>query len=198
MVRFLAKPWSPSLAIAGYPLGPVPVAHVGAPVTARIHRDRIRIWRDTACLADHPRAADGVRQRIIDPAHCAALFPAKPRAQTMLYREVLVGLGGVAPAFLGELSHRRRDRLRPEILAVYDLYLEHGGSALLAAAQAETAGVFQADALAGLLAVASSAPPPAPAPALRLVGVPPQDAIDRALSVYGAWVEVDDALPEVG
>lgn len=175
----------------------VPVCHVGAPVTARIHRDRIRIWHDTDCLADHPRATDGARQRIIDPAHFAALFPAKPRVQTMLYREVLVGLGGVAPAFLSELSHRRRNRLRHEMLTVYALYLEHGGSALLAAmAQAETAGVYQADALAGLLAM--PAPAPVPAPSLRLVGLPPQHTIDRALSVYEAWVDIDDALPEVG
>ena len=178
----------------------VPVAHVGAPVTARIHRDRIRIWRDTEALADHPRAIDGARQRVIDPTHFAALFPAKPRAQTMLYREVLVGLGGVAPAFLSELCHRRRDRLRPEMLAIYALYLEHGAAALLAAmAHAETAGTFQADALAGLLASPSSVPPPAaPAPTLRRVGIPPQESIDRALSVYEAWVEIDHALPEVG
>ncbi len=31
----------------------VPVAHVGAPVIVRLHRDRVRIWRDAALLADH-------------------------------------------------------------------------------------------------------------------------------------------------
>jgi hypothetical protein len=43
---------SSSTATAGYPLGPVPVA-------VRVHRARIRLWRDAACLAGHPRAPDG-------------------------------------------------------------------------------------------------------------------------------------------
>lgn len=46
----------------------VPVAHVGAPVVVRLHRDRVRIFRDTALLADHARAPDGGRERIINPA----------------------------------------------------------------------------------------------------------------------------------
>jgi len=46
----------------------VPVAHVDAPVVVRLHRDRVRIFRDTALLADHARAADGGRERIINPA----------------------------------------------------------------------------------------------------------------------------------
>jgi transposase len=178
----------------------VPVAHVGAPVTVRLHRERVRIWRDAACLADHPRAPDGARQRVIDPAHFAPLFPQKPRAQVMLYREVLLGLGGHAPAFLSELSRRRRDRLRAELLAVYALYEQAGAEALRAAmAQADEAGTYSADALALLLASAWPSPAPAPAiaPSLQLVGAPPQHEVDRALSVYEAWVEVDEALPEV-
>jgi transposase len=172
-----------------------PVAQVGTSVTVRLHRERVRIWRDVACLADHPRAADGAGQRVIDPAHFAPLFPAKPRAQAMLYREVLLGLGGRAPAFLGELSRRHRDRLREEILAVYALYEQAGGEALLTAmARADDADVYRAEALAGLL----GAPPPlAIAPPRSLPGVPPQHEIDRDLSVYEAWVEVDEALPEV-
>src|SRR5215212_2816088 len=127
----------------------VPVAHVGLPVTVRLHRERVRIWRDTACLADHPRAPDGGRQRVIDPAHFAPLFPTKPRAQMMLYREVLLGLGGRAPAFLSELSRRHRARLREEILAVYALYEQHGAAEVLAAmALADDAGTYSADALA--------------------------------------------------
>jgi transposase len=174
----------------------VPVAHVGLPVTVRLHRERVRIWRDATCLADHPRAPDGARQRVIDPAHFAPLYPQKPRAQAMLYREVLLGLGGRAPAFLSELSRRHRDRLREEILAVYVLYEQAGADALLAAmAQADDVGVYRAEALAGWL----DAPQPLPvaAPSLPQLGLPPQSEIDRDLSVYEAWVEVDEALPEV-
>jgi transposase len=173
----------------------VPVAHVGLPVTVRLHRERVRIWRDTACLADHPRAPDGARQRVIDPAHFAPLFPAKPRAQAMLYREVLLGLGGHAPAFLGELSRRHRARLREELLAVYALYEQAGGEALLAAmARADAAATYSAEALALLL---TGGPPLATPPSLALPGVPPQHEIDRDLSVYEAWVEIAEALPEV-
>jgi transposase len=174
----------------------VPVAHVGAPVTVRLHPARVRIWRDTSCLADHPRAPDGARQRVIDPAHFAALFPHKPRAQAMLYREVLLGLGGRAPAFVSELSRRHRDRLRTEVLAVYALYEQVGADALLAAmARADDAGAYSADAVALLLS--ATHPPQSPPPTLRLVGVPLQSEVDRALSVYETWVQVDEALPEV-
>jgi hypothetical protein len=66
-------------------------------------------------------------------------------------------------------------------------------------AQADEAGTYSADALALLLASAWPSPAPAPAiaPSLQLVGAPPQHEVDRALSVYEAWVEVDEALPEV-
>jgi len=172
----------------------VPVAHVGAPVTVRVHRDRVRLWRDAACLADHPRAPEGARRRVIDPAHFAPLFPQKRRAQAMLYREVLLGLGGRAPAFLGELSRRQRDRLREELLAVYALRERYGPAALLAAmARADDAGTYNAAALALLLAApapVSAIPPPVP-----FVGLPSQAEVDRLLSRYEAWVHVDVALP---
>jgi hypothetical protein len=170
---------------------------VSAPVTVRLHRERVRIWRDTVCLADHPRAPDGARQRVLDPAHLAALFPKKPRAQAMLYRDVLIGLGGHAPAFLNALSRRHRARLQPELLAVYALYEQVGADALLAAmALADEAGAYSADALAVLLARPRQ-PTPAPRATLTLPGVPPQAEVDRLLSVYEAWVQVEVALPEV-
>ena len=107
-----------------------------------------------------------------------------------------MGLGGRAPAFLSELSRRHRPRLREEILAVYALYEREGAAALLAAiAQADEAGTYSADALALLLTTTPVLP--AAMPSLCLLGLPPQSAVDRALSVYEAWVEVDEALPEV-
>jgi transposase len=172
----------------------VPVAHVGAPVTVRLHRDRVRLWRDATCLAEHPRAPDGARQRVIEPAHFAPLFPQKRRGQAMLYREVLLGLGGRAPAFLSELSRRHRARLREEVLAVYALYEQHGAADLLAAmALADDAGTYSADALALLLARPQPAVP-AP-PRLPLPDLPTQAEVDRLLSAYEAWVHVDIALP---
>ena len=172
----------------------VPVAHVGAPVTVRLHRERVRLWRDAACLADHPRAPDGARQRVIDPAHFAPLFPHKRRGQALLYREVLLGLGGRAPAFLSELSRRHRDRLREELLGVYTLYHQHGAADLLAAmALADDAGTYSSDALALLLHTPRPALP-APTP-LPFPDLPPQGEVDRLLSSYEVWVHVDIARP---
>jgi hypothetical protein len=80
---------------------PVPVEHVGAPVTARVHRQRIVIWRDAERLAEHARAPDGAHRRVRDPAHFVPLFGRKPRGQVMLYREVLLELGDVARIYPG-------------------------------------------------------------------------------------------------
>jgi transposase len=173
-----------------------PVAHVGAPVTVRLHRDRGRFWRDAACIAEHPRTPDGAGRRVVAPAHFAPLFPAKPRAQALLYRELLLALGGAAPAFLTALSRRQRARLQPELLAVYALHERHGAAALLAAmARADAAGAYSADALALLLAgAAPTAPDP---PVLNLPGVPSQADVDRVPSAYEALVLVDVALAEV-
>jgi hypothetical protein len=177
----------------------VPVAHVGAPVIIRLHQERVRLWRDGCLLADHPRAADGARQRVVDPAHFAPLFPHKPRAQAMLYRDHLVGLGGRAPAFLSHLSWQQRDRLAAELRAIYRLYLRAGPAALLAAmAQADDAGTYTAAALELLLEsvekteIVETNLPVAP---LALAGVPTQPEIDRHLSTYEHWVVVDEALP---
>ncbi len=173
----------------------VPVAHVGAPVTVRVHRDRVRLWRDSALLADHRRAPDGGRQRLIDPAHFAPLFPRKPRAQVMLYRDVLCSLGGHAPAFLAALSHRQRACLREEVLAVYALYERYGADNLRAAmALADEAGTYSAAALALLLDAPHAAP--SPLASLPLPGLPTQDEVDRLLSVYETWVQVDVAMPD--
>jgi len=169
----------------------VPVAHVGAPVTVRLHPERVRLWRDATLVADHPRAPDGARQRVIDPAHFAPLFPAKPRAQVMLYRDVLLTLGGRAPVFLSELSRRQPNQLRREILSLYALYEQVGAASLVAAmAQAETAGSYSAATVSLLLATPAEPPP---FPPLPVAGLPAQHEVDRALSVYEAWVQVAEA-----
>jgi hypothetical protein len=170
----------------------VPVQHVGAPVIVRLHAERVRFWRDQTLLADHHRAPDGARQRVVDPRHFAPLFGRKPRAQAMLYRDVLVSLGGRAPAFLGRLCQRHRDRLGHELLALYALYEHYGAEEVLAAmALADDAGTDEAAALALLLET--------PRPALAspaagaLPGLPSQAEVDRRVSVYETWVVVDVA-----
>ena len=174
----------------------VPIAHVGAPVTVRVHRERIRIWRDLVCIADHRRAPAGARQRIVEPAHFAPLFGRKPRAQALLYREALLQLGGRAPAFLSALSRRQRTQLWTELVAIYALSEQHGANALLAAlAWADDTGVYSAAALA--LYLATPQPPQPTTTALLPPDLPDQSAVDRLLSTYEAWVEVAEALPVV-
>jgi transposase len=170
----------------------VPTAHVGAPVTIRVHQQRIRVWRDLACLADHPRAPDGAHQRIVDPEHFVALFAAKPRGQIMLYRDALVALGGHAPAFISELSRRHRASLPEEIRTLYALYQEHGRDRLLAAmALADAMRCYRAATLIPLL----GAPLP-DASSLALAGVPQQEEIDRDLALYEACVVLPVARGE--
>jgi transposase len=172
----------------------VPIRHVGAPVTARVHRERIVLWRDTERLAGHARAPDGAHRRVVDPAHFAPLFGRKPRAQVMLYREALLGLGASATAYIGTLSQRQRARLGEEIRALYALYECCGAAALLAAMdQAAAQGAYGAAYLQALLL-----PPPAVVPApvpprLGLPAGPPQAEIDRALSSYEVYVWRPDA-----
>jgi hypothetical protein len=60
-------------------------------------------------------------------------------------------------------------------------------------ALADAAGSYSADALAVLLA--APAPTRPLLPPLALPGLPPQGEVDRLLSVYEAWVHVDEALP---
>jgi transposase len=169
----------------------VPSEHVGAPVIARVHRARVALWRDAERLAEHARAPDGAHRRVVEPAHYAALFGRKPRAQVMLYRQALLELGAVAARYVAELSRRQRSRLRQEVLGVYALYQQAGPGALLAAmGQAEQRGVYGAAYLQALLAPTArvTEPPPSPPPSGRLAGVPSQAEVDRALSSYEAFV----------
>src|SRR5262249_26636103 len=64
----------------------VPVQHVGAPVTIRLHRRRVVTWRDAEPLATHARAPDGAHRRGVQPAPSAPLVDVQPRTPAMHYR----------------------------------------------------------------------------------------------------------------
>ena len=177
----------------------VPIIHVGAPVTVRVHRDRIVIWRDAEHLATHARAPDGAHRRVVEPAHFAPLFGRKPRAQVMLYREALLRLGDGAVQYLSRLSRRHRAHLGPQVLAIYALYQRRGAAALLAAmAQAEQHGAYGAAYLEALLEPAHrlAGLPLAALPILALPEVPCQAEVDRHLSSYEQYVHITDVLGE--
>ena len=172
----------------------VPVQHVGAPVAVRLHHHRVLIWRDTEPLAEHQRAPDGAHRRVVDPTHFAPLFDRKPRAQVMLYRQALLELGPVAHAYVGELSHRQRTRLRAEILAVYALCQQHGAVDLLVAMElAASANAFGADYLRALLMTPSLSPSVSEAP--TVAGLPHQAEVDRHLALYERYVQVESHRP---
>ena len=63
----------------------VPIEHVGAPVTVRVHPERPVIWRDAERLAEHARAPDGAHRRIIQ-AHRLS-----PGPMTVLARQRQAG-----------------------------------------------------------------------------------------------------------
>ena len=167
----------------------VPLGHLGAPVSVRVHASRIRIYRDAGLLADHPRAPDGAHQRVIDPTHFAPAFPKKARAQVMLYREALLKLDGAVAGYVSEVSRRRRDKLREEILVLYALYEQHGAERLRGAiVRAQGVGAYGAEYVRAML-VESAAGETVP-PRLRLVvpDVPGQEEVDRLLSSYEVFV----------
>jgi transposase len=168
----------------------VPVRYVRLAVTVRVHRERVRIWHDLECIADHPRAPHGAGQRVIELAHFAPVLTRKPRAKVMLFRQVLLDLGGCAIPFIQELSRRHRADLGPQVLAVYALYERYGKAEVLAAMElAAQAGSYDAAALEGLLMRVAQVQP---VPPLVLPGVPTQGEVDRLLSSYEAWVYVDE------
>ena len=173
----------------------VPVEHVGAPVTVRVHRERIVVWRDAERLAEHRRAPDGAHRRVIEPAHFAPLFGRKPRGQVMLYREVLLSLGHIARAYIGELSQRQRSRLADEVLEVYALYEQCGAPELLAAMDlAHAQGAYGAAYLRALISM-PLVEPSHQVLEVTLADVPQQAEIDRALSSYEIFVWTPDSVP---
>jgi transposase len=178
----------------------VPVNQVNAPVTVRVHPERIVIWRDTTLLARLDRAPDGAHRRVVTPEHFAPLFSRKPRAQVMLYREALLDLGEVAQRYVSELSHRKRAQLRQEVLSLYGLLEAYGADALQAAmAAAERVHAYGADYLSALLRQPAMPLPSQRRPlSLVLSGVPDQTEIDRQLSLYEAYVHVEPAAVGAG
>jgi transposase len=172
----------------------VPVAHVGTTLTARLHRDEVRIFRDTVEVACHRRAPDGARKRVIDPGHFQPLFAKKPRAQVMLYRQTLLDLSQEAEWYVSEVSRRRRERLRQEVLATYALLMLHGRDALAGAmGRADAQGIYGHEYLEVLLAPAPVGLVPQPS---LPVDLPSQDEVDRRLEQYESFVTVSAGSPQ--
>ncbi|MCA1595319.1 MAG: IS21 family transposase [Chloroflexi bacterium] len=166
----------------------VPVERVGTTLTARLYRTQVGIFHNTDEVARHRRAPDGAQRRVINPLHFQSLFTKKPRAQVMLYRQQLLELSPEAGQYMAEVSYRRRERLRGEILATYALFVLHGRDALVEVmGQADARGIYGAEYLEAILAAVPTSRTLQPAISVDL---PSQDQVDRRLEQYEAFVTV--------
>ena len=166
----------------------VPVEQVGITLTARLYRTGVGIFHNTTEVARHRRAPDGAQRRVINAEHFHSLFTKKPRAQVMLYRQQLLDLSPKAGQYVTEVSHRRRERLREEILATYALFVLHGRDALVdVMEQADARGIYGAEYLEAILAAIPTSMILQPA---IPVDLPSQDQVDRHLEQYEDFVTV--------
>jgi transposase len=157
----------------------VPVGHLGQGVDIRLLRDIVRISQDGALLAEHARLP-GTGQRQRDPAHYVPALTHRPRARLVLDRERLCALGPEVAAYVTAISQRRRRVLAEELAACLTLEAQLGPEGLRRAAAAcvarNTCGAEYLTLFAGT------------EPVLALPDLPPQQAVDRDLAVYEAFV----------
>jgi transposase len=157
----------------------VPTGHLGQAVDVRILRDLVRLSRDGAPLAEHPRLT-GRGQRRREPAHYAAALRDRPRARLVFDRDRLCGLGPEVAAYVTVISQRRRRVLADELQACVALEAQQGAEGLRrATAACVTRGTCGAEYL--LLFAGAE-------PALTVPNVPAQAAVDRDLAIYEAFV----------
>ena len=162
----------------------VPVRYVGQVLTARLHQRRIALFAGTEPVAVHERQR-GRHQRIMDPAHFEPVFPFKPRARIMVYRDWLVNLSPAVAAYISELCQRRRDEMSTEITTLYELAHVGAVSDLVGAVElALEQGSYGVEYVRAILL----RPPPPP----KIV--PLRHAVERDLEQYEQYVANRDML----
>jgi hypothetical protein len=167
----------------------VPVQYVGQVLTARVHPDQVALFAGDTLVARHPRSR-GRHQRLVDPTHFEAAFAHKPRARLMVYRDWLVSLGEPAADYVSSLCRRQRDRMTPEITALYELAQQVPVPDLLGALElAAEQHLYGVEYVRAILAPAHSGTPwraaeSRPRPA---AGAGPP-AVERDLAEYEAYV----------
>jgi hypothetical protein len=110
----------------------VPAHLLGRVLTARIHLDHIDLWVEQECVATHVRRTLQ-HGRFVIPEHFQAVFPAKPRGRSMVYRDWLLGLSAVAEQYVAALCQKRRADMHPQMVALYEVAQEVGQADFLAA-----------------------------------------------------------------
>ncbi len=139
----------------------VPSSLVSQTLTARIHRQRIKLYRGAELVADHPRSF-GRNQRVVEPEHYEKAFEIKPRARTMVYRDWLVKLSPVVHSYVAFLCQKQRATMAVQIQQLYTLARQIGEAEFVAAvelaAEQEAFGVEYLMALTSNLKNTGSAP----------------------------------------
>jgi transposase len=162
----------------------VPVHYVGQVLTARLHRRRIAVYAGADKVTEHERHP-GRHQRIIDPAHFEPVFPFKPRARIMVYRDWLINLSPALEAYISELCQRRRDEMSGEITTLYELAHSHAVGDLVGAVElALEQGSYGVEYIRAILL----RPPPPP----KIV--PLRQTVERDLEQYEQYVANRDML----
>jgi transposase len=136
----------------------VPASLLGQTLTARIHKEYLRIFDGDRLVAEHKRCFERNR-RIVNPEHFEKAFETKPRARTMVYRDWLLGLSPVVYNYVSHLCHKQRATMNEQICALYALAHTLGQTEFVAAVElANEQAVFGAE---YVRAIATSARPPA-------------------------------------
>ena len=164
---------------------PDPYAQVA--LTARIRERVIDFYDGAEQVAHYKRSLQRLCHPIMQPEHFERVFQKKPRARVMVYRDHLIQQDSCIAAYIATLCHRFRGTFGPHILQMYELLHTYGVEQLgVACALASEHEAYGSDYLAGLL----KAPRPvAFLEELKLGEVPPQEAVDRDLAAYEAYVE---------
>jgi transposase len=175
----------------------VPAHLMGRVLTARIHLAHIDLWVDQECVATHARRTPQ-HGRFVIPEHFQAVFPAKPRGRSMVYRDWLIGLSAGAEQYVTALCQKRRADMHTQMIALYDLAQEAGQADFLAALElAAEQQMYGAEYLQAILCAAAvtqhTCPPLSPLEAL----VPAQAAVERPLAVYEQYVANREHLERV-
>jgi transposase len=183
----------------------VPVHLVGRALTARIHREHIKLFADSELVAMHARASEGAQERIVNPAHFEEAFTRKPRARIMVYRDWLCGLSASSMGYVRDLCQKRRSEMTQQISQLYDLAQQQPRADFVTALElAAEQQMYGAEYIQAILAVPSRSAPLSSAreaSACSLSFGPAQQEVERNLAHYEQYVanreSVFQAMPEV-
>jgi len=167
----------------------VPELYMGDFVTVRIHENHVRIYDKAEKIAEHERCFKKGK-RIRELAHFENAFKKKPRAKIMVVREKLLELGEEVYKLVEVISRRRKDRMGPEILKLWELKETNDlEDFLIAVGMALEEGLCTSEYVEAFLKIPN---PRKRIPVLDYEGEPEQKDVDRNLSSYERFVKGEE------